>query len=237
MLKLYFRFLYVLLALSFCTVAAAAQKKPVVKTPADKKPSAAQTKTAAKPEAKSETKLEASELFAQADAKTMAAQCVTFETAQGKIELEFFPESAPESVRNFLNLSAGGYFDGTVFSRVVPGFIIQGGDLSTGKNWTAETAKRAAKTVIDEPSAIKHERGIVSLARHDEPNTATTHFFILLRASNSLDGSFAAFGRVRNGMEIVEAINEMPVEGEKPVNPVKINKAKVAACSAPAADQ
>ena len=164
--------------------------------------------------------------FEKADVKTMLAQCVTLETAEGKIELEFFPESAPESVRGFLNLAATGSLDTTTFSRVVPDFVIQGGNLGTSEKWSNELAKRASKTLPDEPNQIKHERGILSMARSDEPNSTTTHFFILLREASTLDGKFAAFGRVRNGMETVEKINKMPVENEVPKNPVKIKQSR-----------
>lgn len=169
--------------------------------------------------------------FDKADVKTMAAQCVTLETAEGNIELEMFPESAPESVRNFLNLSATGAFNTTTFSRVVPDFVIQGGNLSTSEKWSNELAAKQ-KNIPDEPSQIKHERGILSMARTSEPNSGTTHFFILLREASTLDGTFAAFGRVTKGMDVVEKINKMPVENEAPKNPVKINKAVVAACAA-----
>lgn len=169
--------------------------------------------------------------FDKADVKTMAAQCVTLETAEGNIELEMFPESAPESVRNFLNLSATGALNTTTFSRVVPDFVIQGGNLGTSEKWSNELAAKQ-KNLPDEPNQIKHERGILSMARTSEPNSATTHFFILLREASTLDGTFAAFGRVTKGMEVVEKINKMPVENEVPKNPVKITKAVVAACAA-----
>ena len=117
--------------------------------------------------------------FEKADIKTLAAQCVTLETAEGIIELEFFPESAPESVRGFLNLAATGALDTTTFSRVVPDFVIQGGNLGTSEKWSNELAKRANKSLPDEPNQIKHERGILSMARGDEPNSASTHFFII----------------------------------------------------------
>ena len=175
------------------------------------------------------------EPFEKATVNAMALQCVKFETEAGTIELEMFPESAPESVRSFLNLAASGAFDTTVFSRVVPGFIIQGGDLFTRlAKMTTELDKRARRTLPDEPSQIKHERGILSMARGDEPNTATTDFFILLSQASYLDGKFAAFGRVTKGMETVEAINKMPVENEKPAKPVRINRATVAPCVVPA---
>lgn len=168
--------------------------------------------------------------FDKADVKIMASQCVSLVTEEGTIKLEFFPESAPESVRSFLNLAATGALDTTSFSRVVPDFVIQGGNLGTSEKWSNELAKRASKTLPDEPNQIKHERGILSMARSDEPNSTTTHFFILLREASTLDGKFAAFGRVTSGMDVVEKINKMPVENEQPKKPVKINKAAVAQC-------
>jgi peptidyl-prolyl cis-trans isomerase B (cyclophilin B) len=142
-----------------------------------------------------------------------------------------FPESAPETVRNFLNLAATGAFDTTTFNRIVPGFIIQGGNLSTREKITLELIKRARRTIPDEPNLIKHERGVISMARSATANTATTSFFILLDTAPHLDGTFAAFGRVVSGMEIVGAINKMPVVGEKPSKPVRLKRALVvAAC-------
>ncbi len=168
--------------------------------------------------------------FDKATVEAMAAQCVTFDTEAGAIEMEMFPESAPESVRSFLNLAAAGVFDTTTFSRIVPNFIVQGGDIWTRTKMTAELDKRARRTLPDEPNQIKHERGILSMARSDTPNSATTNFFILLSSAPHLDGSFAAFGRVTKGMEVVEAINKMPVENEKPKTPVRLKKATVVPC-------
>lgn len=171
------------------------------------------------------------EPFDGATIAKMAGQCVTLETEAGAIQIEMLPETAPEAVRNFLNLAATGALDTTTFSRVVKDFIIQGGELSTGLKWTAELARRAARTIPDEPNNVKHVRGIVSMARPDTPNGATTFFFVLLGEASHLDGKFAAFGRVVRGMDVVETINHAPVEGEKPVNPVRITRAVVAPCA------
>jgi peptidyl-prolyl cis-trans isomerase B (cyclophilin B) len=171
------------------------------------------------------------EPFDKADVKTMAGKCVTVDTEAGMIEIELYPEQAPETVRNFLNLTAQGLFDTTTFSRVVKGFVIQGGDIWTrtgGVNYAIGT--RARRTISDEPNRILHERGVVSMARGDEANTATTNFFILVDKASYLDGKFAAFGKVTKGMEVVDAINQAPVEGDKPEKPVKINRAIVAPC-------
>src|SRR5687768_7723304 len=173
-----------------------------------------------------------SEPFDNADVAAMAKQCVSLDTEAGLIELELFPVHALESVRNFLNLTATGLFDGTSFSRVVPGFVIQGGNMWSreGGKVSRAIAERAQRTVPDEPNKVLHERGIVSLARPDEPNKATTDFFILVSAASYLDGKFAAFGRVKKGMEVVDAINKAPVTDDKPEKPVRIKKATVAAC-------
>ena len=172
----------------------------------------------------------APEPFDGATVEKMSDQCVKLETEAGEIEIEMLAEAAPENVRNFLNLAATGMFDTTTFSRIVKDFVIQGGNLSTGQKWNLETAKRAARKVPDEPSYVKHVRGIVSMARPDEPNSATTHFFILLNEATQLDGKFSAFGRVTRGMEVVDAINKAPAEGEKPAKPVIIKRVIVETC-------
>ena len=171
-----------------------------------------------------------SDPFDGASVEKLGSQCVTLETEMGSIDIAMMPEVAPEAVRNFLNLSATGAFDTTVFSRVVPGFVIQGGDLQTSAKWSPELAKRMMHRLPDEPGIVKHVRGIVSMARTNEPNSATTHFFILVREAPHLDSKFAAFGTVTKGMEVVDAINQAPVEGEKPEKPVKITRTIVATC-------
>ncbi|MFN0138687.1 MAG: peptidylprolyl isomerase [Pyrinomonadaceae bacterium] len=172
------------------------------------------------------------EPFDNVDVKTMASKCVTLDTEAGPIEIELFPESAPESVRNFLNLTATGFFDTTTFNRVVPGFVIQGGSVWTRTgNIPSALGARARRPLEDEPNKILHERGIVSMARGDEPNTAKTSFFILVDRGEHLDGKFAAFGRVTSGMETVDAINKAPVTDEKPDKPVRVKKASVIACT------
>ncbi|HEV2883330.1 MAG TPA: peptidylprolyl isomerase [Pyrinomonadaceae bacterium] len=171
------------------------------------------------------------EPFDGAATDKMAAQCVTLETEAGSIEIEMMPEVAPESVRNFLNLAATGALDTTTFSRVVKGFVIQGGNLSTSDKWGVELSKRAARKVPDEPGIVKHERGIVSMARTDEPNSASTHFFILVGEGQHLNSKFAAFGRVRKGIEVADAINGAETDGDKPVKAVRINRAVVGLCA------
>lgn len=208
---------------AFATTASGQQPSatPAVKVPA---------KTNARP---TPTPAVRAEPFDKADVQTMAAQCVSFDTELGPIEMEMFPEHAPEAVRNFLNLAATGLFDTTVFGRVVPGFVIQGGDLySREGKVTYEIGMRARRTLPDEPNKVLHERGVLSMARGEESNTAMTSFFILVGTGTHLDGKFAAFGRVTKGMETVDAINKAPVTDEKPDKPVRIKKATVSSCAA-----
>lgn len=175
----------------------------------------------------------AKEPFDDATVAAMAKQCVSLDTESGLIVVEMYPESALESVRNFLNLAATGLLDTTTFSRVVPDFVIQGGDLYTREGeMTRAIGLRARKIIPDEPNSIRHERGVISMARGEEANTATTNFFILVDSAPYLDGKFAAFGRVTKGMDVVDAVNKADVTDEKPAKPVRIKKASVAVCSA-----
>lgn len=224
MLKSFVLIVICSLAFEFATVA----QQRSTKTESKKSQSPQTTKKAnARPAA---PKI-ASEPFEKATVEKMTEQCVKLETEAGVIEMAMLPETAPETVRNFLNLVATGAYDTTTFSRVVPGFIVQGGNLSTREKMTPELEKRSRRTIADEPNAVKHERGVVSMARASEPNSATTHFFILVGDARHLDGTFAAFGRVTSGMEIVDGINKMPVEGDKPTKPVRLKRSTVAACT------
>jgi peptidyl-prolyl cis-trans isomerase B (cyclophilin B) len=218
------------LILMFCLAAAAQDATP---TPArnansqQKTESAPPKKINARP---ADLQAQTREPFDGASVEQMAGQCVRFETEAGVIEIEMLAEAAPEAVRNFFNLTAIGAFDTTTFSRIVKDFVVQGGNLSTSRKWGLELAKRAARKIPDEPGYVKHVRGIVSMARPDEPNSATTHFFILVNEATQLDGKFSAFGRVTKGMDVVDAMNKAEADGEKPVQPVHITRATVAQC-------
>ncbi len=170
------------------------------------------------------------EPFETATVEKMASQCVKLETELGNIELEMFPEFAPETVRNFLNLVSYGAFDTTTFSRVVPGFVIQGGNPITRQTYPEAIITRMRRPIPDEPSKILHERGILSMARTDQPNSANSNFFILVGDGSHLDGTFSAFGRVTTGMEVADSIAKMPVEKEKPLKPVRLKKASIIPC-------
>lgn len=237
-MKKKFKLLFKLSGIVFCLIAfwQTANAQEITAKAKIRQPTAQSSKKVNQRPVAKGTKITAvSALFDKASVETMAEQCVKFETGAGIIELEMFPERAPESVRNFLNLTAAKAFDTTTFNRVVPGFIVQGGDLFTREKVTPELDERARQTLIDEPNLIKHERGILSMARTDAPNSATTNFFILVGQAKHLDGTFTAFGRVTRGMEIVDLINKMPLNGEKPTKPVRLIRATTAVCTAQAA--
>ena len=221
MYRMTIRLVFILLGLVFSGISIVAQSAATpTPTPEPKKNERPiDTATAAEP-------------FDKASIQTMASKCVALDTESGLIEIELYPESAPESVRNFLNLVSIGALNTTTFSRVVPGFVVQGGNIWTREGGVSmELGRRARRTIPDEPNKILHERGVVSMARSDEPNTATTNFFILVDAASYLDGKFAAFGRVTKGIEVADAINKAPVENEKPAKPVRIKKAEVITCT------
>jgi peptidyl-prolyl cis-trans isomerase B (cyclophilin B) len=210
-----------------CLAGAAAGQQPQTDSAPKQEPPAA--KKNARPAA--EAAAAPAEPFDKATPAEMSSKCVTLETAAGRVEIEMLAEAAPETARNFLNLAATGTFDTTVFSRVVPGFVVQGGNLTTREKLTPDILRRARRTVPDEPNAVKHERGVVSMARGAEANSASTHFFIVVGDASHLDGTFAAFGRVRAGMEVVDAMNKAEVEGDKPKKPVRLDRATVAPCA------
>lgn len=220
-----FSTLFALLCCLAFTASAAAQETSVPQTPTA--PPAVQP--AKKANARPATN-KTGEPYDKAAVAEMAGKCVTLITDEGAIEIEMLAEAAPETVRNFLNLTATNAFDTTTFSRVVPDFVIQGGDLATRATLTPQLSERAVRTIPDEPNYIKHVRGVVSMARAAAPNSATTNFFILVNDAPHLDGTFAAFGTVRNGMDVVDRINKASVENENPKKPVRITSTRIEAC-------
>jgi len=151
---------------------------------------------------------------------------VTLKTTLGTIKLQMHPEWAPENVRNFLMLTASGWYNGTVFHRIAKGFVLQGG--TTGDQPRTHPADRWVHPVKGEfRSDVKHERGIVSMAHGDDPNDATTSFFIMLGPGTNLDGKFSAFARIVDGVEVLDAFEKEAVDGETPKRRLEIIEATV----------
>ena len=119
---------------------------------------------------------------------------------------ELYPETAPETVENFIKLAESGFYDGTVFHRVIPGFMIQGGDPEgTGAGGPGYEIKGEFSANGFENN-LKHERGVMSMARTANPDSAGSQFFIMVASSSHLDGQYAAFGRITDGLDIVDKI-------------------------------
>ena len=131
-----------------------------------------------------------------AKAKTAA---ITLEKG-GEITIEFFPSDAPKTVENFLKLAGQGFYDGTTFHRVVPDFVVQGGcpkgDGTGGPGYSIKA----------EFNKQKHDRGVVAMARSQDPDSAGSQFYITLAPAHQLDGNYTVFGKVLNGMNVVDGI-------------------------------
>ena len=136
---------------------------------------------------------------------------VTIETSFGDIELKFMPEIAPGHVENFIRLAKDGFYDGTLFHRIIPGFMIQGGDPNTKGKVKRTYGQGGPGWQIDaEFNDTPHKRGILSMARSQSPNSAGSQFFIVVKDSNFLDNQYTVFGEVVSGMDVVDKIVGQP---------------------------
>jgi peptidyl-prolyl cis-trans isomerase B (cyclophilin B) len=144
--------------------------------------------------------------------KKMSETKAVIETKFGNITLKFYPDVAPGHVKNFIDLAKQGVYDNTVFHRVIPGFMIQGGDPTS-----KDPAKRRAYGTGGPGYAIKaefnnkpHKRGVLSMARSQSPDSAGSQFFICVKDSNFLDRQYTAFGEVESGIEVADKIVSQP---------------------------
>jgi peptidyl-prolyl cis-trans isomerase B (cyclophilin B) len=172
------------------------------------------------------------------------------QTKLGKIVIQFFPDKAPNHVKNFTALCKSGFYNGTKFHRTIPGFMIQGGDPNTkagdpstwGQGGHMDASGKEV-TVKAEFNDIHHARGIVSMARSQDPNSASSQFFICVADAGFLDRQYTAFGEVISGMDVVDKIVNAPAKPgvgpdtvpSLPVSPVAIDKATIEKKSAQAA--
>jgi cyclophilin family peptidyl-prolyl cis-trans isomerase len=149
------------------------------------------------------------------------------QTKFGDAMIEFFPDAAPKTVENFIKLSKSGFYDGLMFHRIVPGFVIQGGDPNTksAANRGRWGTGGPGWTVRAEFNKNKHSRGALSMARSQDPNSAGSQFFIVLKDSNFLDGQYTVFGSVTAGMNAVDKIAAL--ERDSADAPVDAEQAKM----------
>jgi len=160
------------------------------------------------------------------------SKLAVLDTSQGPITIELFPNVAPNHVSNFEKLSEFGFYNGTIFHRIVKGFVIQGGDPTTrnSSDVAAWGTGDPGYKIDAEFSGIPHNRGIVSMARASDPNSAGSQFFIVLNDSIFLDNQYTVFGRVVTGMEAVDKIAALPtIQNDQPQDPsmAKINPIRI----------
>lgn len=156
----------------------------------------------------------------------MVTNKVKIEMENGKsIVVELYPDKAPITVANFQELVADGFYDGIIFHRVIPGFVIQGGDPEgTGMGGSDKTIK-GEFLQNGVKNDLKHERGVLSMARTNDPDSASSQFFICVEEAPHLDGGYAAFGKVIEGMEVVDEIAATATDyNDKPINDVVMKK-------------
>lgn len=151
---------------------------------------------------------------------------VTLETTLGTMRLETMPEWAPEHARQFLNLVAEGWYDHTGFHRLAKGFVIQGGMGYHREPREAHPADRWVRTLKAEfRDDVRHEKGVVSMAHGDDPDSASTSFFIMLADTFTLDGKYSAFARVIEGLDVLALFEQEEVEGETPARRLEVTRA------------
>ncbi len=150
-------------------------------------------------------------------------------TSKGEIDIRFFPDVAPNHVKNFIDLAEKGFFNGTKFHRVIPGFMIQGGDPNTISGAPSTWGMGGSeKKIAAEFNKVHHARGIVSMARANDPNSASSQFFICVADAGFLDGQYTAFGQVTKGMDVADKIVSGKRDAnDRPAEPTTIDSIKI----------
>jgi peptidyl-prolyl cis-trans isomerase B (cyclophilin B) len=165
--------------------------------------------------------------FATETAEQLQQHTAVLETTLGNITIAFDARKAPEHVRNFLQLAQAGVFDGTAFHRVVRGFVAQTGAVNYRSAPLTEKQQKRVHNLQPEFNDTKHVKGIVSMARGDDPASANTSFFIVLADAPSLDGKYTVFGRVIDGLDVLDKIENAPVSGESPTTRIDLVKVRI----------
>ena len=167
------------------------------------------------------------EPFSTETVEELAHYRAVLDTSMGEITLSFTPDKAPNHVRNFLRLAQAGVYDGMSFHRVVKGFVIQSGHLPTRTATLGEAQQKYVRPMKAEFNDQLHVKGTLSMARLAEPDSASASFFIVTGRADALDGKYSAFGMVESGLDVVEKIETVAVNGETPVDRVELKKVTV----------
>jgi peptidyl-prolyl cis-trans isomerase B (cyclophilin B) len=166
--------------------------------------------------------------FVNDTVQDLAGYRAILDTSAGAITIEFFPDKARETVRQFLRLAEAGVYNGVAFHRVAPGFVIQTGAMNTRSTPLTEKQQKLIHPLAPEINDTKHVKGIVSMARDvSVPDSASTSFFIVTGTPPALDGNYTAFGRVVDGMSVVDAIEQAPRDGETPKTRIELNAVRI----------
>ena len=179
-------------------------------------------KTAKETENQTETETETQSDYAT-EVKEKPVVTITMANDE-KIVIELEPSAAPNTVANFISLVEEGFYDGLTFHRVIPGFMVQGGDPAGNGSGGPDYSIEGEFSANGFENNLKHERGVISMARAQDPNSAGSQFFIMVEEASHLDGNYAAFGKVIEGMETVDAI--VAVERDKRDKPLEDQKMK-----------
>ena len=169
---------------------------------------------------------ETAEPFSTEPVEELAKYRAVLDTSMGQITLSFSPDKAPNHVRNFLRLAQAGVYDNMSFHRVVKGFVIQSGHLPT-RGPLNETQQKYVRQMKAEFSDVVHDKGTLSMARLADPDSASTSFFIVTARAQALDGKYSAFGKVESGLDVVEKIEAVALNGEEPQQRVELRKVTI----------
>lgn len=165
--------------------------------------------------------------FSTETVQELSSYRAVLETSAGDMAIELFPDRAPGHVRNFLRLAQTGVYDNMAFHRIVKGFAAQTGSLTTRTGTLTDKQRKYVTMLPPEFNDTKHERGVVSMARGDDPGSASTSFFVCFAPAPSLDNKYTVFGRLISGLDVLASIEELPVDGETPRTPLLLERVRI----------
>ena len=167
------------------------------------------------------------EPFVNETAEELSKHRAVIETSMGNMTVELFADRVPTHVRSFLRMASAGVYDGTALHRIARGFVIQGGFLATRREPLDENQLAYVRPLQPEFNPTPHDRGILSMAHGDDPASATSSFFIVLARTPGFDNKYTVFGRVVDGLDVIEKIEAVPVNGEALVTRIEVTRVRI----------